>query len=89
MEGVSKAHRSQYVGNVLSVADGWAEVEVKNRFSVGDRIEIIHPTGNETVTLSEIRNKHNEAIDVIGGAGHTVRIPLEGKYDKALLARML
>ena len=38
------------IGNVLSVADGWAEVEVKNRFSVGDRIEIIHPSGNETVT---------------------------------------
>ncbi len=89
MEGVSKAHRSQYVGNVLSVADGWAEVEVKNRFSVGDRIEIIHPSGNETVTLNEIRNKHNEAIEVIGGAGHTVKIPLNGKYDKALLARML
>jgi putative protease len=74
---------------VLSVADGWAEVEVKNRFSVGDQIEIIHPSGNEIVTLGEIRNKHNEAIEVIGGAGHTVKIPLNGKYDKALLARML
>ncbi|MBC3874420.1 prephenate-dependent tRNA uridine(34) hydroxylase TrhP [Undibacterium flavidum] len=89
MEGVSKAHRSQYVGNVLSVADGWAEVEVKNRFSVGDQIEIIHPTGNEIVTLGEIRNKRNESVDVIGGAGHKVRIPLDAKYDKALLARML
>lgn len=89
MEGVSKAHRSQYVGNVLSVADGWAEVEVKNRFSVGDKIEIIHPSGNEIVDLAAIRNKHNESIDVIGGAGHKVRIPLDAKYDKALLARML
>ncbi|MFX6250334.1 U32 family peptidase, partial [Acinetobacter baumannii] len=26
MEGVSQAHRSQYVGQVLQVVDGWAEV---------------------------------------------------------------
>lgn len=89
MEGVSKAHRSQYVGNVLSIEDGWAEVEVKNRFSVGDKIEIIHPSGNEIIDLAQIRNKRNEAIDVIGGAGHKVRIPLDAKYEKALLARML
>ncbi len=89
MEGVSKAHRSQYVGKVLSVQDGWAQVEVKNRFAVGDQIEIIHPSGNEIVKLSALRNKHNEPIEVIGGAGHQVRIPLGSHQDKALLARML
>jgi putative protease len=88
MEGVSKAHRSQYVGNVLSVQDGWAEVEVKNRFSVGDQIEIIHPAGNEIVTLGAMHNSKNETISVIGGAGHKVRIPLDNKYNGALLARM-
>jgi putative protease len=29
-------------------ADGWAEVETKNRFAVGDTLEIIHPSGNRT-----------------------------------------
>jgi putative protease len=33
MEGVSQAHRSQYVGQVTEVEDGWAEVQVKNRFA--------------------------------------------------------
>ncbi|AZP10962.1 prephenate-dependent tRNA uridine(34) hydroxylase TrhP [Undibacterium parvum] len=89
MEGVSKAHRSQYVAQVLNVVDGWAEVEVKNRFAVGDQIEIIHPCGNEIITLAEMRNQHNAPISIIGGAGHKVRIPLDAKYDKALLARML
>jgi putative protease len=89
MEGVSKAHRSQYVAQVLNVVDGWAEVEVKNRFAVGDQIEIIHPSGNEIITLAEMRNQHNAPISIIGGAGHKVRIPLDAKYDKALLARML
>lgn len=89
MEGVSKAHRSQYAGNVLTVENGWATIEVKNRFGVGDQIEIIHPSGNEIITLKEMKNKHQQAIDVIGGAGHTVQIPLDKKYDKALIARML
>ncbi|MFZ6750052.1 tRNA 5-hydroxyuridine modification protein YegQ [Undibacterium sp. Ren11W] len=89
MEGVSKAHRSQYVAQVLNVVDGWAEVEVKNRFAVGDQIEIIHPSGNQIITLAEMRNQHNAPISIIGGAGHKVRIPLDAKYDKALLARML
>ncbi len=89
MEGVSKAHRSQYVGQVLQVVDGWAEVEVKNRFAVGDQIEIIHPSGNEIVTLAEMRSANNAPLTIIGGAGHRVQIPLDAKYDKALLARML
>ncbi len=109
MEGVSKAHRSQFVGQVLGVADGWAEVEVKNRFAVGDQIEIIHPCGNEIVTLAAMKNAdptpevrasktsgkpsdkpaHDAPLSMVSGAGHRVRIPLDGKYDKALLARML
>jgi hypothetical protein len=41
--GSSEARRSQFVGEVKAVQDGWAEVETKNRFSVGDTLEIIHP----------------------------------------------
>src|SRR5450830_760451 len=89
MEGVSQAHRSQYVGQVINVAEGWAEVEVKNRFAVGDQIEIISPVGNEIVTLSEMKNTDNQSINIIGGAGHKVRIPLAAKYEKALIAKML
>jgi putative protease len=89
MEGVSQAHRSQYVGQVTKVEDGWAEVQVKNRFSVGDRIEIISPAGNEIVTLGEMRNTENQSLNMISGAGHTVRIPLDSKYEKALIAKML
>src|SRR5450830_1348912 len=89
MEGVSQAHRSQYVGQVINVAEGWAEVEVKNRFAVGDQIEIISPVGNEIVTLSEMKNTDIQSINIIGGAGHKVRIPLAAKYEKALIAKML
>jgi U32 family peptidase len=89
MSGVSEVHRSHYVGDVQSVADGWAEVEVKNRFSVGDRLEIIHPSGNQVITLDKMLNAEGAPLTVAPGSGHRVRIPLDARYDKALLARLL
>ena len=89
MKGVSEAHRSQYVGNVDAIADGWAEVDVKNRFSVGDRLEVIHPSGNHVVTLESMQTSDGNAIVVAPGAGHHVRIPLDARFNRALLARLL
>ena len=51
MKGVSELHRSHYCGDVHSVSRWLAEVEVKNRFSIGDQMEVIHPSGNEVMTL--------------------------------------
>ncbi len=54
LSGHSTAKQSQYVGHVTEIdAEGWATVEVKNRFAVGDTLEIIHPEGNQTVTLEQ------------------------------------
>ena len=88
MSGASQQGRSQYVGDVLGVIDGWAEVEVKNRFAVGDRLEVIHPGGNDIVTIDIMRTQAGESIPVAPGSGHFVRIKLAPKYDKALLARL-
>jgi len=89
LSGVSEAHRSQYVGDVRGIADGWAEVEVKNRFAVGDRLEVIHPQGNEVVVLDRMQSLDGAPIEVAPGVGHHVRIPLDARYGKALLARLL
>lgn len=89
MKGASEANRSTYVGDVKSVDGGWATVEVKNRFAVGDRIEVIHPSGNAELTLTRMLDADGNEIPVAHGSGHVVRIELDGKYDKALLARFL
>jgi putative protease len=89
MEGVSKAHRSKYVGDVLSIEDGWALVEAKNRFAVGDRIEVIHPSGNQTMTLERMLAADGSEIGVAPGSPHRVRIPLDARFDKALISRLL
>ncbi|WP_416189157.1 tRNA 5-hydroxyuridine modification protein YegQ [Neisseria sp. CCUG17229] len=89
LNGHSVAKQSQYVGHVTEIDhEGWATVEVKNRFAVGDTIEIIHPTGNQTITLEQMTRK-GEAVDVAPGNGIQVKIPnMQGK-EKALVARIM
>ena len=64
-------------------------MEVKNKFLVGDQIEVIHPSGNHVVRLEQMRNLHGEAITVAPGSPLQVRIPLEDRYAGALLARLI
>ena len=67
---------------------GWAEVETKNRFAVGDLIEVIHPSGNPTLRLSEVLNLDNQPVTEALGSPLRVRIPLGGEASGALLARI-
>ena len=90
--GGSHAQHSQYVGEVLQVADGWAEIETKNKFSVGDTIEVIHPSGNRLVKLEHMKNDKGQPIDVALGNPIKVWIPVPGQEDAtrgALVARIL
>ena len=89
LSGHSLAKQSQFVGQVTEIdADGWATVDVKNKFSVGDTLEIIHPAGNQTVVLAAMTRK-GEAVEVAPGNGIQVKIPhMQGK-EKALVARVM
>ena len=89
LTGHSIAKRSRFVGRVLTVDEnGWANVEVKNRFAIGDTLEIIHPDGNTLYTIQNIMHK-NKAVEVAPGNGITVQLPnMQGK-EKALLAVLL
>jgi putative protease len=88
--GHSVLQRSHFVGEVRSVGgDGWIEVETKNRFAVGDTIEVIHPSGNRTLHLTAMRNAEGQAIEVAPGNPHRVWIPVPGPAEGALIARVL
>ncbi|MDR2195514.1 MAG: tRNA 5-hydroxyuridine modification protein YegQ [Gallionellaceae bacterium] len=89
LRGHSESTRQQYVGDIVACTDGVAEIAVKNRFQIGDRLEIIHPSGNRIVELAEMRGLENEALTVAPGSGHHVRIPLQGDYTKGMVARFL
>ena len=66
-----------------------AEVDVKNRFAVGDRLEVIHPAGNREFVLAAMYAATGEAISVAPGNGHRVFIDLPAELAGALLARFL
>ena len=91
LRGHSESGRSLYVGDVIAwnAARSMAQVEVKNRFAVGDRIEVIHPTGNFEVTLARIENADGAPIEAAPGNGHRVWIPLPQALPGALLARFV
>ncbi len=77
--GVSKSDRQRFVGEVTAVLDregrSFLEVDVKNKFCIGDSLEIMTPTGNVTLVLNEMYNKHDEAIEAALGSGWVARIP--------------
>ncbi len=89
MRGHSESTRQQYVGDIVHCENGMAEIEVKNRFSVGDKLEVIHPSGNHIVDLSEMRSMTGDVISVAPGSGHRVRIPLTGNVEKGMIARFV
>ncbi|TAN81103.1 MAG: U32 family peptidase [Gallionella sp.] len=89
LRGHSETTRQQYVGDIVSCANGIAEIDVKNKFQVGDKLEIIHPSGNQIVVLNEMRSLEGDALSVAPGSGHRVQIPLRGELAKGMVARFI
>lgn len=78
LDNHSKSVRQRFVGELVDYDDatGLAEVEVKNRFAVGDQLELITPAGNRVFRLEDMRDMQGNAAAVAPGSGHRVRIPL-------------
>jgi putative protease len=78
LDSHSKSVRQRFVGELVSYDDstGLAEVDVKNRFAVGDELELITPAGNRSFRLQEMRDLQGNATAVAPGSGHRVQIPL-------------
>jgi putative protease len=89
LRGHSENTRQQYVGDIISCADGIAEIDVKNKFQVGDKLEIIHPSGNCIILLDRILTPEGVAVNEAPGSGHRVRIPLSRNLKNGMLARFL
>lgn len=96
-QGNSIGVHQQFVGEVIGYdpAHGELEIDVKNRFEVGDGVELMLPGGNRRFVLEHIQNKRGESVGVAPGSGHVVRIPVPGeaiaseRIEFALLMRDL
>ena len=67
---------------------GLAIVDVKNKFSVGDKLELILPEGNQDIVVERMENMYGHTMQEASGGGYEVKIPLPQIHsDNGLLAR--
>ncbi len=92
LRGYSQSHRQQFVGEITGYdpATGLADILVKNKFAIGDRLELILPAGNRDFVLVSMTDKHGIALTEAPGGGWEVKIPLHlHEGEKGLLAKYL
>ena len=91
-DGASRATRQQFVAEVTGFdsGSGLALLEVKNRFSVGDELELITPAGRHRFRLQRMQDLQGEPLGVAPGAGWQVQVPLPAaEPGMGLVSRLL
>ncbi len=88
--GYSKSHQQQFCGEIRSYdsATGLATIDVKNKFTVGDKLELILPEGNQDIIVERMEDMHGHSMQEAPGGGYEVKIPLPEIHSvNGLLAR--
>jgi putative protease len=91
LRGHSESDRSLYVGDAIQFdkARGLMEIEVKNKFTVGDRLECVHPAGNHGWQLTRMENAAGKPVEVAPGSGYRVWVDLPEDRSGAFIARFV
>jgi len=90
--GYSKSHQQQFCGEIAAYdkETGLADINVKNKFAVGDKLELILPEGNQDIIVESMQDMYGHSMQEASGGGYEVRIPLpEQTVTKGLLSRYL
>jgi putative protease len=78
LTGYSKSHQQQFCGEIREYdkETGLATIDVKNKFSVGDKVELILPEGNKDIIIERMENMYGQDMLEASGGGYEVKIPL-------------
>ncbi|MGP1953154.1 MAG: prephenate-dependent tRNA uridine(34) hydroxylase TrhP [Arsenophonus sp. ET-KM2-MAG3] len=90
--GYSISNTQQFVGEFTNQRkNGLAEVNVKNKFYLGDSLELMTPKGNIQFTLTDLFDNKKLSIQIAPGNGYKVylSIPEDINLHFALLIRNL
>ena len=85
--GRSESRQQQFVGDIIDRDEDCFVIDVKNRFEEGDEIELMTPSGNTTLTLTELSDRKGQAIHLAPGNGHVVRMPIPETLQDSLQDR--
>ena len=83
-QGSSFLGTQQVVGTVVERDDHWLTIDVKNKFAVGDQLELINPAGNLRFSANVMENRKGEPMEYAPGSGHVVRIPKPDNLPESL-----
>jgi putative protease len=89
-QGSSSGAKSQFVAEVAGVdpTTGLSRLRVKNKFRVGDEMELLAPGGNRRFRLETMLDKQGRPLLEVPGAGWEVSVRLpDGAGEMALLTR--
>ncbi len=92
LTGYSQSHQQQFCGEIIAYDEvtGMADILAKNKFSVGDKLEFIHPEGNRDIIVERMEDRYGHEMQEASGGGYEVKIPLPHfKNNLGLLARYL
>ena len=91
LTGNSIHSRQQYVAEVIEYDEttGLSKLQAKNRFSTGDRLEVINQQGNRDIVMGQMKTEKGEVIESAKGSAYVVWADI-GKTDTmTMLARYL
>jgi putative protease len=81
-QGYSVSERQQFVGELTGERrNGLAEVIVKNRFDLGDSIEVMTPNGNLSLSVEAMENARGIRLETAPGSGHTLYVAVPEGID--------
>ncbi len=92
LSGYSKSHQQQFCGEIAAYdkITGLADIKVKNKFAVGDKLELILPTGNQNIVVESMQDMYGHPMQEASGGGYEVKIPLPNTtVATGLLSRYL
>ncbi len=89
--GNSVGNSQQFVGEIIEQANNKVLVDVKNKFQIGDRLEMLSPNGNIKFNLNHMVDKKGVETMVAPGSGYQVWIDAPANYqcEMGLLVRDL
>lgn len=79
-----------YLGTVGKVTDdGYISLVQKNKFCVGDTVEVMKPSGEDiTVCVSDMRDENGAHIESCPHPGQNIEVLLDGKADEMDIIRV-
>lgn len=92
VQGHSRSNRSLYVGDIVNydAQRGLASIQARNKFGLGDKLQLIHPSGNRDVLVEQLFDQHGAPIREAAGSGYFVQMPIAAeKLENAMIAKYL